>query len=151
MKKAKKIGWQKYEDVLEKQLTSPFFQQMLKNITDMTVDEMSEEQEESYYDPNNTEPEETLLIPIPVTEDLSSQITMLTSFDCWVGHTNFDITPTVKKTISEIKGVEVLKVTSRYRFFIGVGKMFKFTNVRSDIENIINKKELEYGDNEPED
>ena len=76
---------------------------------------------------------------------------MLTSFDCWVGHTNFDITPTVKKTISEIKGVEVLKVTSRYRFFIGVGKMFKFTNVRSDIEKIINKKELEYGDNEPED
>ena len=45
MKKAKKIGWQKYEDVLEKQLTSPFFQQMLKNITDMTVHEMSEEEE----------------------------------------------------------------------------------------------------------
>ena len=96
---------------------------MLKNITDMTVDEMSEEQEESYYDPNNTEPEETLLIPIPVTEDLSSQITMLTSFDCWVGHTNFDITPSVRDALEEIAGVEVLVILTRYRFFIGIGRM----------------------------
>jgi len=149
MTKARKIGWQKYEDVLEKQLTSPFFQQMLKNITEITPEESPEE--EVYYEPSNESPEETLLVPIPVTDDLSSQITMLTSFDCWVGHTNFDITPTVKRAISEIKGVEVLKVTSRYRFFIGVGKMFKFKNVRSDIETRINKKEIDYGNDEPKD
>jgi hypothetical protein len=150
MTESRKIGWQKYEDVLEKQLNSPFFQQMLKNITDTTSEETPEE-EEPYYESSSESPEDTLLIPIPVTDELASQITMLTSFDCWVGHTNFDITPTVKRTISEIKGVEVLKVTSRYRFFIGVGKMFKFKNVRSDIETRINKKETDYGNDESED
>ena len=150
MSNTKKIGWQKYEDVLERQLTSPFFQQVLKNITE-GAEERFEEEEEEYYQSTGESLDDPLLLPIPVSEDLSNQIAMLSSFDCWVGHTNFDITPSVKKTISETKGIEVLKVTSRYRFFIGVGKMFKFTNVRSDIEKIINKKELEYGDNEPED
>jgi hypothetical protein len=30
-----------------------------------------------------------------------------------------------------------LNVTSRYRFFIGIGKMFNFSDVRKDIENTI--------------
>tara|TARA_R110002020_G_scaffold103752_3_gene243082 strand:- start:1204 stop:1716 length:513 start_codon:yes stop_codon:yes gene_type:complete len=151
MNKKRKIGWQKYEDVLEKQLTSPFFQQMLKNIAEVATQGGLDEEEEEYYEAVQEEAEDTLIVPIPVTEDLSSQITMMTHYDCWVGHTNFDITPSVKQTISEVKGVEVLRINSRYRFFIGIGKMFKFTNVRSDIEKRIKKKELKNETNEPED
>ena len=150
MSNTKKIGWQKYEDVLERQLTSPFFQQVLKNITE-GAEERFEEEEEEYYQSTGESLDDPLLLPIPVSEDLSNQIAMLSSFDCWVGHTNFDITPSVKKTISETKGIEVLKVTSRYRFFIGVGKMFNFKTVRTDIEKRINKDEFEYGDDKSED
>jgi hypothetical protein len=58
-------------------------------------------------------------------------------FDCWMGHTNFDITPKIKEQLNKIQGVEVLKICSRYRFFIGVGKMFSFTDVRKNIEKDI--------------
>ena len=60
---------------------------------------------------------------------------MITNYDCWVGHANFDITPTVKDILDRVDGVEILKICSRYRFFIGVGKMFKFKSVRKDLEN----------------
>jgi hypothetical protein len=71
---------------------------------------------------------------LAVTEELLSQISMLANFDCWVGHTNFNITNSIKKALEESEGVEILKLTSRYRFFIGVGRMFDFTDVRRDIE-----------------
>jgi len=34
-----------------------------------------------------------------------------------------------------------LKICSRYRFFIGIGRMFDFKNVRKNIENILLKEE----------
>lgn len=58
----------------------------------------------------------------------------LRAFEFWLGHTNFDITPEVKEILDETPGVEVLIVTTRYRFIVGVGKMFSFSNVRVDIE-----------------
>ena len=81
------------------------------------------------------------LIPVPVSDDLVNEITLMSTFDCWIGHTNFDITPSVKKILNEVNGVEVLKICSRYRFFIGVGKMFEFKTVRENIERIIKDKE----------
>jgi uncharacterized secreted protein with C-terminal beta-propeller domain len=67
---------------------------------------------------------------------------MITNFDCWIGHTNFDITNDTKKILDATEGVEVLKIFSRYRFFIGVGKMFKFQNVRNNIEKELLKGDL---------
>ena len=60
---------------------------------------------------------------------------MLNNFECWMGHTNFDITPEIKNKLDTIKGVELLKICSRYRFFIGIGKMFEFSDVRKEIED----------------
>ena len=74
---------------------------------------------------------------VTITEEMISDISMLANFDCWVGHTNFDITPSVFKTLNKTMGVEVLKVCSRYRFFLGVGKMFDFKEVRKEIEKLI--------------
>jgi len=62
------------------------------------------------------------------------------TFDCWVGHTNFEITHKMKDAISAIEGVELLSVLSRYRFFIGIGRMFTFNGwngVRYKIEKSI--------------
>ena len=55
-------------------------------------------------------------------------------FDCWIGHTNFDITKKELDILNKIDGVESLKVMTRYRFFIGIGKLFDFSSVRSDIQ-----------------
>ena len=71
---------------------------------------------------------------LPINSKLIEDALLVTNFDCWIAHTNFDITEKIKKTLDNIDGVEILKVMSRYRFFIGVGKMFKFQHVRGTIE-----------------
>jgi hypothetical protein len=59
-------------------------------------------------------------------------------WDCWIGHTNFDITNNVaSKLDSEIHGVEALKILGRYSFFIGIGKLFDISQVRKDIETLL--------------
>jgi len=58
-------------------------------------------------------------------------------FDCWIGYTNFDITQNVSDAIESVEGVEALEVMSRYTFFLGVGKMFNFRNVRTSIEELL--------------
>jgi hypothetical protein len=60
-------------------------------------------------------------------------------WECWLGYTNFDLTHKVSDKMKFIKGVEALKVMSRYTFCVGVGKMFNFSTVRKDIENAICK------------
>ena len=61
----------------------------------------------------------------------------LRQYDCWSGHTNFDITKGVQNSIEKTQGVELLVIVSRYRFFLGVGKLFNFRNVRSRIEKAV--------------
>jgi hypothetical protein len=60
-------------------------------------------------------------------------------WECWLGYTNFDLTHKVSDKMKFIKGVEALKIMSRYTFCVGVGKMFNFSTVRKDIENAICK------------
>ena len=58
-------------------------------------------------------------------------------FDCWTGHTNFDITDSVKEIIESDDGVELLVILSRYRFFVGIGKLFNFRSSRTNIESLL--------------
>ena len=58
-------------------------------------------------------------------------------FDCWIGHTNFDITTEIQHLIEQVPGIEAFKIMSRYRFFIGVGKLFKFRDVREEIQSVL--------------
>jgi hypothetical protein len=132
----RKIGWQKYENVIEDQLSSPILQELLTitnppvevlNTDEFTYEELESLQKELAYD---TQAQQSMTL----TDDFISQVNMLAQFDCWVGHTNFDITNNIKDTLDTAEGVEILKVNSRYRFFIGVGKMFDFKDVRTNIE-----------------
>lgn len=66
---------------------------------------------------------------------LNDKMNVLNQFDCWMGHTNFDITKSTERIIEKTEGVEFLSVIGRYRFFIGVGKLFKFSNIRISIED----------------
>lgn len=45
-------------------------------------------------------------------------------FNFWIGHTNFNISQSVKDIIEKVGGVEILDIFTRYRFRIAVGKCF---------------------------
>jgi hypothetical protein len=131
---SKKIGWQKYEDMIKKQISSPLASLMMSANLNLNMQEDEEEYQEELEQALETQ--EILAVPVP--ESFHEQISLVTNYDCWIGHTNFDITPSLKKDFEEVEGVEVLKVCSRYRFFVGVAQMFDFKDVRKLIEEIIN-------------
>ncbi len=141
MKYTKKIGWQKYEDYIEKQLSSPVLNNIINSIASMHKDIESddEDEEEDIEDEEDYDDDKTgMKFPLPLlplTNQLVEDLSMLSSFDCWIGHTNFDITPQIKDTLDSIPGIEFLKIYSRYRFFIGIGQMFDFADVRKYIED----------------
>ena len=136
MKRNKKIGWQKYESVIEDQLTSPFLQDMLTSLQPETTQE-----EEEYYSimkelqENGQEVQFVDSSPqLNLSEQFMNEISMLTNFDCWVGHTNFNLSKKIASELEKVEGVELLRICSRYRFFIGIGKMFDFKAVRKNLE-----------------
>jgi hypothetical protein len=58
-------------------------------------------------------------------------------FQMWMGHTNFTIDKRVQDVIKRIEGVEVLRIISRYRFIIAVGRLFDFREVRVAIHRAL--------------
>ena len=126
----KKIAWEKWdEDILEQ--------------------EIAEEFHESYQEEDEELAEDALLfldkIPHLVATpmdmfQLHDKMIVLNQLECWVGHTNFDITHSIKERIESAEGVELLHITSRYRFFLGVGRLFNFSDVRQIIEKEICEK-----------
>lgn len=126
----KKIGWQKYEDLLQDQIKSPLLDILYREASNIIEDD-----EEDVYEDEYEDMKERFIIP--VNERLMENISLATNFDCWMGHTNFNVTEEVKQKLSKTEGVEILKICSRYRFFIGVGRMFDFTEIRRTIEKTL--------------
>lgn len=146
---AKKIGWQKYEDYIEKQLSCPMLQSILQHMfandseDDEEVDE--DDEDETYEESDDKKHSLSLAINkmLPLTPQVIDDISMLANFDCWIGHSNFDITPKIKDKLNKIPGVEILKIFSRYRFFVGIGQMFDFQNVRHEINKELTRGEFD--------
>lgn len=133
MKINKKIGWQKYEDLLEAQLDSPLLDLLLQKgqlpeIEDLDDQDLEEIEMEMLKSPQ---------LMVPIDQKLMENIALTQSFDCWMAHTNFNITKDFRDKLNAAEGIEVLKICSRYRFFIGIGRMFDFTEVRKNIEKLI--------------
>ena len=55
-------------------------------------------------------------------------------WDCWVCHTNFDLTSEIIQVLETIDGIEALKIMGRYTFFVGVGKLFSMPDIREEVE-----------------
>lgn len=134
----KKIAWEKWDvDLLEEELM------------DDLLEASSEDDDE---DAALTEEAIEFMQRIPklVTTPLGifqmhDKMNILKQFECWMGYTNFDITHSVSKKMEAVDGVEFLLILSRYRFFLGVGKLFDFSNVRTDIQKSVchDKAELD--------
>jgi len=133
----KKIAWERWdEDVIEQEIAEEFYSS-----------QPDEEDEDGVMQDAIMFLEK---IPSLVTTpmgmyQLHDKMSIMNQFDCWMGYTNFDITESVKETIENIEGVELLNIMTRYRFFLGVGKLFDFPDVRREIEKSLR------GDSSPDD
>lgn len=134
-KKTRKIGWQKYESLLEEQMSSPVVHDLIKNAMKNVMQSSHQfDSDDEDEELESLEEDHDSSIVMPINSKILDDIAIITNFDCWIGHTNFDITNKTKQILDQVEGVEVLKIFSRYRFFIGIGKMFDFKDVRSTIE-----------------
>lgn len=55
----------------------------------------------------------------------------------WIANCDFPITTGIVDKLDHINGIELLKVVSKHRFVIGLGKMFNLTDVRKDIDKFV--------------
>jgi hypothetical protein len=129
----KKIAWEKWEDTPH---TEPMPLNPFSNI------ELEDSEEPSDFDVADFFEKIPKLVHTPLgVYQIDDSMSPMKQFDCWLGHTNFDITDSVQEHIESTPGVEVLVILTRYRFFLGVGKLFSFRDVRVCIENIICNKD----------
>lgn len=148
---SRKIGWQKYEDYIEKQLSCPILQNIIQNMIPETEEDVlgeeddDDDEDESYEDEDSKKDMMSAALHkmLPLTPQVIDDISMLANFDCWIGHTNFDITPVIKNKLNKMPGIEILKIFSRYRFFVGIGQMFDFQKIRFDIEQELIKGDFD--------
>ena len=124
----KKIAWERWdEDVVEQEMVENFFAQF----------ETEEELEEAQDALSFLEKIPSLVTTPMGMYQLHDKMNIMNQFDCWMGYTNFDITTSVQEVLESVEGVELLEVMSRYRFFLGVGKLFDFSDVRVEIEEAL--------------
>ncbi len=64
-----------------------------------------------------------------------ADLSMSEMFNFWIGHTNFNITKDIASTIEQSDGVEILDIITRYRFRIGIGKIFTDRDVMKSIND----------------
>ena len=137
MKQTQKIGWQKYEDVIESQVSSPLLDRIYQSMSDMINEYQVKDNIDNGIDMEMQMQQEELgqqPLMLNLDESIASEIALANNFDCWVAHTNFNLTESIKNELDEVEGIEILRIFSRYRFLIGVGKMFEFTDVRKNVE-----------------
>ena len=133
-----KIGWQKYEDVIESQINSPIIekiQQVVQARYDgvTNIEDLEGLDEETLAELELQQQLTSQPVMISLDDEMATEINIASNFDCWVAHTNFNLTEKIKNQLDKIEGVELLKIYSRYRFLVGVGRMFDFKDVRRKI------------------
>jgi hypothetical protein len=64
-------------------------------------------------------------------------------WDCWICHTNFNITQEIVGIINEANGVESLVIMGRYTFCIGIAKLFESADVKAEIEEKLKRDSID--------
>ena len=92
----RKIGWQKYEDIIESHVNSPILDTILGKFTDISGEHRKNIMK------NGEELVDQGMTMIPLSSKMLD-IAMLNNFECWMGHANFDITPDIKDKLNKIE------------------------------------------------
>jgi hypothetical protein len=116
----KLIVWEKWADPFEE-----------KNQIDQSHDEEEDYDKPSYEQIN---PIKLIMGSIPTNQ---ININDSQSFNFWLAHTNFNITNDIGSLIEKTDGVEVLDILTRYRFRVGIGKIFTDREVMKSINDNI--------------
>ena len=126
----KKIQWLKWEDPLT------------PNKDDIDLETKSHK--DSFKEFDDSEERHVRLVVGPYgLLPLNENAVTAKLYKLWVGHCNFEITDTVKEKIESVAGVEVLRIWTRYRFWLGVANLFDDSDVQSNIEKLLTEeKEL---------
>jgi hypothetical protein len=140
----KMIKWQSYKDHIDDILKKS--REISGEIFELSKSELDEIETEEYeevidkFDVGHI----PFLLPKKISRDLAISI----FHECWVGYTNFNITEDVSKDINECDGVELLRISGRYTFIVGVGKCFDFSDVRKEINKKLKVGITKKGKNE---
>lgn len=131
MTKRRKIAWESWNAKVEElyaedetELVQNEPNEDFDNLYDLMPSDIFISQNRLIQTPIGAYPEDSLLRP-------------MSRWDCWIAHTNFEITSSVLEKIESIEGIEVLKVMGRYSFFVGVARLFDIKDIRKDIEKYI--------------
>jgi hypothetical protein len=125
MRKIKKIAWESWNSKIEEITTHDEAQE--------SDDDIESEGLPSLFFPVDVGGPAVIYTPMgPYPEE--SMLKPSDRWDCWIGHTNFDVTYSIVDIIEQTEGIEALSVLGRYSFFIGVAPLFDIKSVRSDIE-----------------
>ena len=134
MHEENKIIWQKWYDPLG------------QDDLEYPDHDISDAMEPEYYEDDSmvsdeveqpefyTSPTKVIMTPmgiIPYNENTASN----KIFNFWLAHTNFDIDAAICSIIEQQKGVETLDIFTRYRFRIGIGKLFDAKTVMLEINH----------------
>jgi|TARA_R100000479_G_scaffold164971_1_gene104030 hypothetical protein len=134
----KKVVWEKWSDPYAAEDTHYKFEDLELKSTEEVAE--FEELEEEFKDADVNDIEQQMfqfLITDNGAVPINNNHSIDKIFNFWTGHTNFSITPKIAKEIELVEGVEVLDVITRYRFRVGVGKLFKGNEVMSSVQRTI--------------
>lgn len=131
MNTAKKIAWSSWSALEESMVLA----ESTPDFGGIDPEELgTEEAQMLSFMPIFSQPESKLLHTPLGFFPVDSPLKPSDRWDCRIGHANFEITQSVRKSLNSIEGIEALKILGRYTFFIGIAKMFKFKDTRVDIE-----------------
>ena len=126
---SRKIGWQKYEDVIQSEMYSP--------IANMIFEEIASDVEPEEYEEEEMERSRNFIC----TKKFYETIALMSRFDCWIGHTNFNITNSIKNKLNEVDGIEVLNVLVDTGFLLELEKCLNFLMLGKILKKLLSQKE----------
>lgn len=127
--------YQDIHETLDDMLKQPSFENDLEPQDTEDIDEDQLDNTETFMHKQQIKAIVTPMGLIPYDEHNAAS----RSFNFWTGHTNFNLSAPVAKIIEHADGVETLDIFTRYRFRISVGKLFKPSDVMSEISFNITK------------
>lgn len=141
MKNEPLIVWEKWVDPFGKEIDDAKwtdYENEIDEYKDVVMEEEDLEEFEQYLTSNRRE---IKVIATPMGLMPYNELTAPGKlFNFWIGHTNFNISPSITKLIEEAEGVEILDIFTRYRFRIGIGKCFNDSETMKNINDKIYKQ-----------
>jgi len=129
------IFWQKWEDPLTK------LKRQLNSHVNNQARQSMVESEFAGEDSQNNAPFIPSLQAMPMISTpmglMPAPMSDMSTFNFWIGHTNFNITSTIGEIIDRSIGVESLDIFSPYRFRVAIGQAFNEDAVKNNIAQII--------------